>query len=328
MIRGLPASMAGLASLARSPVGPQQSTRPVKIMCCSVSPGVPVRFSDTVLYASEAAARGENIVHVLGYQNRAQNGAGQPSLRSAISRLLPLRGSGNAMILPFPAVPGTMTRANILDTSGCRDVLQDMANAVAPRAMLRSPPTAAPGAARAPRIQVFKAAGIYTIVLAQDARDIPAALDRVSKSKRPALNPALFDAYARWYPDWTIALCCFNNRQAQLAHPMLWWYEPMQAERLFLPALDCHTGDVPRLEEAVFVDHALAVGSHRMRPGAGVPVSYRDALPPSVTPYVLKNLIGARHEQPMSNGDFVCELRDVREGLFRPTRNPPPGAMI
>lgn len=296
-------------------------------MCCSVSPGVPVRFSDTVLYASEALTDGENVVHVLGYQNKAQNGSGQSSLWSTVSRLLPLGSSGNAMILPFPAVPGTMTQANILDTNGCREVLQDMANAVAPRAALRSPPTAglgALGAARALRIQVFKAAGIYTIVLAQDARDIPAALDRVSRSKRPALNPSLFDAYARWYPDWTVALCCFNNRRAQLAHPMLWWYKPMHPERLFLPALDCHTGDVPRLEEAVFVDHALAVGSHRMRPGAGVPVSYRDALSPSVTPYVLKNLIGARYEQPMSNGDFVCEVADVREGLFRPRRNRPP----
>jgi hypothetical protein len=299
-------------------------------MCCSVSPGVPVRFSDTVLYASEVVTDGEKVVHVLGYQNIAQNGAGQSSLWSAVSGLLPLGGHGNAMILPFPAVPGTMTQANILDTKGCRYVLQDMAHAVAPerRMISRGNPGEITHGAETPRVQVFKGAGIYTIVLAQDPRDIPAALDRVPRSKRPVLNPSLFDTYARWYPGWTIALCCFNNRRAKLAHPMLWWYEPMQPDRLFLPALDGHTGDVPRLEERVFVDHALAVGSYRMRRGAGVSVSYRDALSSSVAPYVLKTLVGRGYgQQTMSNGDFVCEVTDVREGIFRPTRNRPPGAI-
>jgi hypothetical protein len=148
-------------------------------MCCSVSPGVRVEFSDTVLYAAEVIdARGE-VVHVLAYQNKARNASRQASRLSAAVASLPSVGTGNAMILPFPAARGTMTEANVLDTKRCREILTS-------------------------------------------------ALGRVPRSKRPVLNPALFDAYARWYPGWTVALCCFNNRRARLADTLLWWYTESQ----------------------------------------------------------------------------------------------------
>jgi hypothetical protein len=237
-------------------------------MCCSVSPNIEVRFSDTILYAAEVTDPRGGVVHVLGYQNRAQNNVNRLSAapKNLLAKLKGLfiptnkENTGNAMILPFPAVPGTMSRENVLDTENCPDVLKDIAEAVKPvTENLFLSQSASFGPSRA--VQIFEAAGIYTVVLADDARAIPEALDRVPKEKRPALNPELFEAYAEWYPDWTIALCCFNNEEAQEALPMLWWYEPMFPEQLFLPALDCHTGDVPDLTTNVAVDHTLAVGS-------------------------------------------------------------------
>lgn len=314
-------------------------------MCVSVSPRVPVHFSNTVLYAAEVEVEGQ-ARHVLGYQNSVQNGLanGAPAvapewvLRRWFGRRLdPVPGPGNVMILPFPAVPGTMTAANVLDTSRCRRILQDMAIHLMPppEPVSRAVHAAGPSA---PRIQVFPAAGIYTVVLAQDARDIPAALDQVTEAKRPALNQDLFDAYARWYPEWTIALCCFNNREARLADPMLWWYAPMVPDELFLPTLDCHTGDVPDLERHVNVDHTFAVGSLRMPAGswpvpyhngtpvAMTPVRYRDRIPVAVAPYVRRHVIGAPYRRLMENGDVVCRLADVRERRFDPIRRRPPAA--
>lgn len=197
-------------------------------MCCSVSPGVPVRFSDTVLYAAEVIGEAGEPVHVLGYQNKVQGRIGP--LSSALS-WLPIGHSGNAMIIPFPAMPQTMTQANVLATKNCPDVLQDMAESVSPRRPMISRSRSEVklrSAHKPPPIQVFKAAGIYTVVLAQDPRDIPSALHQVPRHQRPALNPVLFDAYARWYPNWTIALCCFSNQRARLAEPLLWWYKTMQ----------------------------------------------------------------------------------------------------
>jgi hypothetical protein len=291
-------------------------------MCVSVSPGVRVHFSDTVLYAAEVTVGGGEPVHVLGYQNKVQGRAGPSSI---LTSWLPLGRAGNAMILPFPAVPRTMTPANVLDTGRCRDILQDMAAAlISPPASRAAGWGVRPGRSGPPKVQVFRAAGIYTVVLAQDARDIPAALSQVPRAKRPRLNPALFDAYARWYPDWTVALCCFSNRQARLAHPLLWWYRPMHPDRLFLPAVDCHTGDVPDLEASVAVDHVVAVGSYRMT--GGRPVRYRDTVPPAVAPYLRPSLIGRRYREDLPNGDFVCRLDDLAKGTFALSRCKPPAA--
>jgi hypothetical protein len=219
-----------------------------------------------------------------------------------------------------------MTQANVLDTKDCRDILQDMSKAVAPRpdsAMWMSTRSSMKSLGP-PKIQVFDAAGIYTVVLAQDPRDIPSALSQVPRSKRPVLNPALFEAYARWYPGWTISLCCFGQRRARLANPLLWWYEPMHPDRLFLPAVDCHTGDVPDLEVGVAVDHVVAVGSYRMN--GGHDVYYRNTIPEAVSRCLCPTAIGQRYSGTMPNGDFVCRLEDVRRGLFAPARVKPVAA--
>jgi hypothetical protein len=283
---------------------------------------VPVRFSDTVLYGAEVLHPDSGRpVHVLGYQNRVQGQVGPSSPLS----WLPWGGSGNAMILPFPARPGSMTRANVVDTSGYKDVLQDVADAI-PRTVeddagdeddedFDTPQR------RPPEVQVFDAAGIYTVVLADNPRDIPAALGQVPRSKRPTLNPALFDAYARWYPGWTVALCCFNTRRARLAQPLLWWYEPLFPDRLFLPALDDHAGSVPDLSANVLVNHVVAVTSYRLQ--KGYPVSYRDDMPAVVAPYLRPSVLGKQYDRRLPNGDFVCDLDRLAAGRFTTERKPP-----
>jgi hypothetical protein len=290
-------------------------------MCCSVSPGIPVRFSNTVLYAAEMLQEDGDVVHVLGYQNKAQNQAGITSPFGKLVNKLFGKASGNAMILPFPAIPRSMSKANVLNTKNSPDILQDMARALTPPRVTRNPlersfAAASPQA----KVQVFEAAGIYTVVLAQDARDIPAALEQVPREKRPSLNAELFAAYNEWYPDWTIALCCFNNQKAALAHPMLWWYKPMFADRLFLPALDGHTGEVPVLKKQVPVDHTLVVSSSQIVRGESV--QYRDNLA-GLESYLARLVIGEKYSRNMENGDFLCSLEDVRNGQFNPFRLPP-----
>ncbi len=85
--------------------------------------------------------------------------------------------------------------------------------------------------------------------------------------------------------------------------------------------LDCHTGDIPDLDSAVKVDHVIAVGSHRMT--GGHRVLYRDAVPKEVAPYLLPSVIGQRYFGKMPNGDFVCQLEDVRRGAFSAARSKP-----
>jgi hypothetical protein len=288
------------------------------------------RLSKTILYAAEVCPDGKDVVHVLGYQNTVQN--------------LAARGAagGNAMILPFPAVPGTMTPKNVVATDDCPRILEDLAEAV--RWQDTGRPRVLGLADSAKSVQVFDT-GIYTVVLAQDARDIPAALARVPAAKRPALNPPIFDAYAVWYPEWTVALCCFNNRDAARATPMLWWYRPANSAELFAPALDCHTGAVPDLKAQVRVDHTVAVASHVMddpgfwtkghgKSGESLEqltrVRYGDDIPADVRPFLCAHAVGGTYEKKMRNGDFVCPTQSLREGAYGSKgllhRVGPPGA--
>lgn len=301
---------------------------PPTLACCSLHPA---DFSDTVVYAGEAVKDGKTV-HLLGYQNKAEN-------RNA-------RNEPNAMLLPIPAKAGTMTSANIVDTSKCKSILQDMKRAVVSKHRSRRIEVGRGIHMKAPEVQVFEH-DIYTIVLAQNAAGIPDALNQVPENRRPALNKEIFTAYSKWYPGNTFALCCFNTADATKADPMLWWYEPLNQDELFCPALDAHNGKVPRLNEKVKVDHVLIAGSHLLKHPLGnrnpsnlsmdemadivksdvAKVSYTDE---SITLQVKSLLpacvIGEVSQGFLANGDFVFKTSDVRQGVLKVMRKEPPGA--
>lgn len=244
-------------------------------MCCTLSPS---RMSSTLLLTS-IAKRDNKIVHVMGYQNTAQN----------------LGRGPNAMLLPFPAAE-PMGAENILDTSSYRSVLSNMASHFQPRSRRvtrRSLTKSAPA-------QVFDS-GAYTVVLAQSAADIPEALARVPAAKRPALNQEIFNAYARWYPGWQVALCCFDG--AIEASPLLWWYVPQDATSLFFPALDAHDGDVPDLGTEVMTDHTLMWGSNAPLQPYWAAIEHPGA-PAAMEAFLPTQIRGCRVQHSKPNGDW------------------------
>lgn len=275
--------------------------------CCSLGPA---SFSATKGLAAESKRNGK-LVHLLAYQN-------------AVANLSKAKSSGNAMFLPIPAKPGTMTSENIVDTSSAKNFLNDMERSITPvsrNAMLQA--GGAPD--RSSNSVIVFEHDIYTIVLAQNAKDIPAALARVPEAKRPAMNNAIFDAYAKWYPGWTFALCCFNNKEEATAAPMLWWYEPNNPTELFFPGLDAHTGGVPKLNEFVDVDHALAVSVPGIKKASQVLYSERnrsDEVKSLLPARVVGNILGGSIKQ----GDFAWKKTDVKAGRPIALRVLPPGA--
>ena len=285
-------------------------------MCVAVAPA---RFSQTVVYAGEARRNGD-LIHVAGYQNVAQ-GVRVPVLRRGLlDRLLgrrPPLQTGNAMILHFPAVPGSMSQDNVLDTTDCPRILEDMVRALKPPE--RHTVASAPGAAAPADVQVFDS-GIYTVVLAEDASAIPDAIELVPERKRPPLNPELFDWYRATFPGWPVALCCFDNRERTEATPMLWWYPPRFPDWLCAPAVDAHDGRPPSLTARVRVDHWVVAGSTEMEPAHGTAVAYRDRLPSDVAALLPGHVVGGYHHGLLPNGDFVLPVAAVRSGSAEPER--------
>ena len=251
-------------------------------MCCTLQPA---RLSKTILYAGEAT-RENKLVHVLGYQNNARN----------------LYSGPNAMILPFPAI-GSMGAINCLEAKDLRWVMSDLAKAVRP------PPRRSVDTLLGSRlslgsksISVFES-GSYTVVLAENANDIPLALDKVPQNKRPAVNEEVFDFYANQYPNWPIALCCFESKRDTEADPLIWWYEPMDDKTLFAPAVDAHNGLAPDLNQKVHVDHSVVFGS--MVNPKGNKVLFRNKLPPHLRDFIPESVVGREYDQAMPNGDFI-----------------------
>jgi hypothetical protein len=183
------------------------------------------------------------------------------------------------MLLHLPAEP--MTPENFVDTRSSRTVLDDMCDAVWPPL---PPPHGKPPkgwgvAVGAAPVQVFKH-DIYTVLLAQNAADIPEALARVPEQQRIQPNPAIFDFYMQHYPRYPVALCCFDNREAAQAAPLLLWYRPLNPDLLEMPAIDSHTGAAPELADRVAVDHRVIIGTddrgtRRSRAGLLHPVRQR-----------------------------------------------------
>ena len=275
-------------------------------MCCTLEPA---KMSKTILYAGDATIDGQ-YRHVIGYQNKAVNEFSGP----------------NAMILPFPAA-SRMGAENSIDVTGTKSLLSDMATAVMPRTRSMSKGFGSLGVAGG-YVEVFDS-GDYTVVLAADARDIPHVLHKVPENKRPRLNENIFAAYAQWYPGWPIALCCFEAKKAVENQPMLWWYLPKAHDKLFLPAVDGHDGDVPRIKMTVARDHTVVVGTTAPTSqlmSQGNKVYYHDTLSDDLKKYAPTHVIGSKMESRTGNGDFQVRTAKVHEARFSFDTVAPPGS--
>ncbi len=281
-------------------------------MCCTLRPA---QLSQTILYAGEAMHAGKHV-HVLGYQNRSRNMFTGP----------------NAMILPFPSFK-EMGPENCLETKDLKWMMKNMADAVQPPIQEFSKSRRSMGSVRlgSSRVITFES-GAYTVVLADDAISIPAALDKVPEQRRPQINEEIFEAYSKWYPEWPIALCCFDSRQEVANDPMIWWYEPTDKETLFAPALDAHLGRAPDLSQKVAVDHTVIFGSTETPRGATV--RFNKAVPSHIYPFIPNRVVGKSFKTVMSNGDFTVPLERLTNISARNSsadvkisRSLPPGAM-
>ncbi|MCD0449933.1 hypothetical protein LO762_12135 [Actinocorallia sp. API 0066] len=259
-------------------------------MCVSMGPAA---FSGTILYCGRRLHPEHGRIEVLGYQNTAVNLAAGP----------------NALLLHLPA--RSIDARHFLPVSRAESVLQNMVDAVAPVAAGSTIDWMGGDAPRG-AVQVFRH-DIYTVVLAENAADITAALGRVEPSRRPALNPELFDFYAAAFPDHAVALCCFDNAEAAAAKPLLLWYRPLDDDRLVLPAIDCHTGAVPDLDAVVHTDHWVLFGSDETDPDWGTPVTYRDRLRSRLRAFLPDRVVGRRFQEPLPNGDFAITHTDLRQ---------------
>lgn len=248
----------------------------------------PARLSSTLIYSGEGIRNSKNV-HVLAYQNTARNEHAGP----------------NAMIIPFPT-NAVMGEDNVIDTRQFKGFLKDITNAskMQMRTLGGDARNMMKGVAAA-SAKVFDV-GSYTVVLAEKASHIPVALERVPENKRPVISTKFLIGYSQIYKDHPIAVCCFDGTIE--AEPLLWWYEPKDSKALFIPTMDAHDGDPPKLTEAVQTDHIISVGSSMdNRVGRHYPVRYKDRIPNEVLPLLPGFVYGTKLGSTYKNGDMFVE---------------------
>ena len=318
-------------------------------MCVSLHPA---HFSDTIV----GAFVGADGRRYLAYQNTAANlasGAPAAATPKATTTRKPVRrgtrrsgnwsfeeavtpkatgktaaaSTGNAMILPIPDAVGNI---EVIDTTSCPNFLKDIRSALTPRTRGGLRRGGSFGAdSKSVRIIEFD---VYTIVIAKSAKDLAKAIksDAISEDRRPALNDEIFKAYAKWYPNWAIAVCCFSNTDAQRAKPLLFSYEPTKQDDkdyLFVPTLDAHDGKAPDLNAKVDVDHTIFVATPDMSNNHGMTVFYSDpAIELGVAELLPRKVMGKVVTGSFRNGDVVFKCSDLEAGVVRGLRALPPGA--
>lgn len=253
-------------------------------MCCSLEES---NMSSTKLYVGEARKNGK-LVHVLAYQNKAQS-----------------KGP-NAMVIPFPTNE-MMSHINVIDTSDFKSFLDEITESSRLITKSFDRRSLSLGSDSLYEAQVFEV-GSYTVLLAQHASQIEDALGKVSKDKRPKVSLNFLKGYAALYPNMPIAICCWSGQVE--AEPLLWWYEPRDGTRLFIPTMDAHNGEAPVLGSTVETDHIISVGS--VNNIDGHEVKYTDKIPDSVKELLPSQVWGKHLPYRMENADCYVDIVALR----------------
>lgn len=261
-------------------------------MCISNDPA---DFKNTKGYIGEARLKDLGLVHVLGYQNQVQNKSTGP----------------NAMILHFPSKEA-MGKKNVIELGDeGANLLNHYCNQFSSSFSRGTKSVASNG------VEIFKT-GIYTVVISDKPTLINSALSAIPKKIRPSIHPELMAWYEKVYPGYSIALCCFDNKELVSANPLFWWYKPINEDELFFPAIDAHEGGVPDLSKKVTIDHVLTCSVIDFScPEKTTDVAHlKSSLPTETHKFLPDTIMGKAYQNLDSqmNGDFIIPKSRLREG--------------
>lgn len=226
--------------------------------------------------------------HVLAYQNAPQNLADGP----------------NCMILPIPTF-SELTQDCVLNTEDDVDLLRNMARRVLPN-------TRGFAIGGSGQNYTFEM-GVYHLAIFNDlsADKIQNSLAQIPEDKRPYISQNLIDFYCTTYPSYPLLLCCFNNRDAKMASPILVHYPPVFPNTFMFNTLEGH-GTAPVIGEPVEYHQKVLVGSCRIKEAFG---DYKDVEYPDVSPELLPFLPrfvqGAQLAGRLPNNDFLINTHNI-----------------
>ena len=232
--------------------------------------------------------------HVLAYQNTPKNLADTP----------------NCMLLHVPA-KDTLKPSDLLDTTQDPMFLQQMAESVLPPL-----PTAARGVDLSAPNYVIEM-GIYHIAFLNQVS--PNAWLEVQKQipthKQPNIKDEFIQFYAEQFPSYALVICCFHNRDAKKASPIMLHYAPQFPDTFHFPTIDSH-GKVPKVGAKHRFHQVIITGSQQLKtPGNGFDAFHLGGVSPTLLPFLPKVGAALRLAGTVApNSDLLLEAVPIREG--------------
>lgn len=276
--------------------------------------------------------------HLQGYQNSVFGNGGRQAIggRRALrggdmlpstypSIGIPVHGGdgGQMMVLPVPCVPGTIGPHSFHDVSRFPSILKDMQMALYTYALrgTRGGGLLSYGAAKG--MQVFNY-GAWTLAVGHVEQvtrpELLRAMAMVPDRKRPVLTDDVMRVMMAFpaiptYNNWSLIYAFADSADLNgEMTPFMYDYQPLNPDRVFMPAIDSHTGLPPVPGQPVDVDHTLIFGVPNSVDGAEVDYTdpaleyspFRNMLPDKV--------IGVRATGTVHNGDWSGATMNILKG--------------
>ncbi len=232
--------------------------------------------------------------HVLAYQNTPTNLADTP----------------NCMLLHVPT-KGFLEPSDLLDTSSDPSFLEQMAESILP------PPSNYARSVGLSTPNYVVEMGIYHIALLNQVS--PDSWHEVKRQipeyKQPQIGEEFIQFYAEQFPSYALVICCFHNREAKKASPIMLHYAPLFPDTFHYPTLDSH-GKVPELGAKHRFHQVIVTGSQQLKtPGNGFDAFDLAEVSEALLPFLPKIGAALRLEGTIApNSDLLLEAIPIRGG--------------
>ncbi len=225
--------------------------------------------------------------HVLAYQNQAQNLADQP----------------NCMLLHIPS-KSPLKPECIINTENDVELLLNMEKPFVPVCR-----------AFGAQNHVVEM-GVYHIALLNDCSEdaLEITLMQIPESKRPRIPSDFLDFYSSTFPGFPLVLCCFNNKDAKKASPVMLHFEPKFPDTFMFNTLDCH-GGIPDLDEEIQFHQTIITGSYKLKKeGNGFKAFPYQNVSEELLPWLPKYGTAMQVDSVLPNRDLLVGVKGIQEG--------------
>ena len=179
--------------------------------------------------------------HVLTYQNRVENTADE----------------SNCMLLHIPSKEPILPEW-IVDTAEAVNFLSDLYSLVDPPVLSRGHWM---GGSSEPENYIVEM-GVYHIAILNVLTEaaLSKALAQIPAKKRPHISEELINFFKSKFKGFPLLLCCFNNKEALKASPIMVHFPPLHSNKLMAPTIDAH-GHIPDTDSKTTFHQKIIFGS-------------------------------------------------------------------